>query len=212
VDKGRYKGRRVDFTPYAVSLFTPHLYFKHEQAGCGATALALLTGVPSLMVRAANKGKPHYSDSFMISFLRKRKFRIRKLTLCDVSHAVKPVGFNYVLLLSQLVAKNECTWVVIYRGVCWHNCDTYFLDAQGLLNKPAISAYLVWHPRWGRGGTDAIDRDERSKCRWFALVIKGKVLQKTFTASIEDAEKRFRILWGKLPLGSKVVPSTGRRM
>lgn len=45
--KGSYKGRRVDFAGYAVSCFTPHLFCGEfrKTLGCGAAALALLTGV-----------------------------------------------------------------------------------------------------------------------------------------------------------------------
>jgi hypothetical protein len=205
VDKGTYKSRRVSFEPYAVRLFTPYLYFDARHAGCGATALSVLTGVPPLRVRDANRCRDHYSDKFMLAFLRRRAFRVRKLTMCDASHAANQVGLNHVLLMSQLFSKNECTWVVTYRGVCWHNCDTYMLDKLSLINKPAISIYFVWHPRWGRSGEiDPIEPQDK-KSRWFSLVKNGVVLQRSFSASLEDAAKRFRLLWGKLPEGAKIL-------
>ena len=72
MDKGTYKGRRVVFKRYATSCFNPYLFCDpgSDLRGCGACALALLTGVTPEKIAAKNGGV-HYPDAFMIRFLRK---------------------------------------------------------------------------------------------------------------------------------------------
>jgi hypothetical protein len=148
--KGSYKGHRVDFAGYAVSCFTPHLFCGdfRKTLGCGASALALLTGVKPEEVSEHNKFRAHYSDTFMLRFLRSRRFRIARLTLCNLSVATSRIGVSHVILASQLVLKNEATWSVVHNGCCYHNFDIFRPNSLTFLNKPLLSAYLVNSPAW----------------------------------------------------------------
>jgi hypothetical protein len=149
VELGRYTGRRVDFSKYAASFFNPHLF--HDgfrlRSGCGATALALLTGVAPEIIAQKN-GTPHYADDFMIRFLRRRGFSVLALTQCSVSAATNKVGGQHVVLLSQLFRKNEGTWGVLFNDTYFHNFHIFRLTTLSMLNKPILSAYLVMHSRW----------------------------------------------------------------
>lgn len=149
MDKGNYTGRRIEFTRYAASVFQPHLFAGYERArmGCGSTALALLTGEPPEKIAAKN-GRAHHSDEFMLRFLRRLGFRVLQLTLCNVSETTSIVGAANVILLSQLFRKAEATWGVIFNGFYFHNFDIYSLETLSFINKPIVSAYLVFHPRW----------------------------------------------------------------
>ena len=149
MDKGTYKGRRVVFKHYAVSCFNPFLFSDSasELRGCGAGALALLTGVAPERIAAKNGGI-HYSDAFMLRFLRECGFRTLQLTQRNLSAAKDYVGTEHVILLSQLFKRNEATWGVIFGGMYYHNFSLFGLNALSLLNKPVLSAYLVVDPRW----------------------------------------------------------------
>jgi hypothetical protein len=163
VDRGFYTGRRVDFALYAVSCFNPYLFSAPFRArlGCGAGALALLTGVAPERIAAKNGGR-HYSDEFMLRFLRQHGFSLLRLTLCNVSAGGSKVGKSHVILVSQLILRNEATWGVIYDGNYYHNFCSYYLDSLSLLNKPILSAYLVMHPRWRLPAPD--EKPVRSAC------------------------------------------------
>jgi hypothetical protein len=116
-------------------------------AGCGANALALLTGtVPDIIAR--QNGSNHFSDEFMLRFLRARGFIAVQLTLCNVSVAETDIGAGHLLLVSQLYSKNEGTWCVIFNDTCFHNFAVYRLSTLAFLNRPLLSAYIVYHPEW----------------------------------------------------------------
>ncbi len=147
--KGRYTRHRVDFTRYSVAFFTPHLFAApgRSGAGCGATALSLLTGVPPQIIRAIN-GQAHYPDHFMRTFLKKRGFLVVPLTICNISSAKTRLGDRHVVLISQLFTRNEATWGVIFNSMYYHNFEIYALEALSFLNKPILTAYVVSHVKW----------------------------------------------------------------
>lgn len=139
----------MDFSPFAASFFAPHLFSGsvRSQLGCGASALALITGVAPEIIFAQNHG-PHYSDRFMTRFLRARNHRTLRLTPRIVTGAKNKIGQDHVLLVSQWFRPDEGTWGVIYGGFYYHNFDAYELSALAFLNKPIMSAYVVIHPTW----------------------------------------------------------------
>jgi hypothetical protein len=149
MERGTYTGHRVDFKNYAVSFFNPHLFSDSisSHAGCGACALAMLTGTDPGTVAAKN-GNRHYADDFMLRFLRRQQFKVLALTLCNVSTARSDLGPDNVILVSQLFTRNEGTWGIIFQCNYYHNFSIYSLNALSMLNKPVLSAYVVFHPKW----------------------------------------------------------------
>lgn len=149
METGSYNGRRIDFTKYAASRFNPFLFSSTIASlqGCGATALALLTGVDPALIAKMNQG-PNYSDAFMLKFLRLRAFRVQALTQCNLTQATGAITSTHVLLASQLFTENEATWSVIYGGVLFHNFELLTASTLCFLNKPLLTAYLIHHPSW----------------------------------------------------------------
>lgn len=150
MEKGSYNGRRVDFSRYKASRFNPYLFLDSldHKCGCGASALALLTGVSPAEILVENDSI-HFPDEFMLRFLRDHGCTVQELTQCNVSASDSKVRPEHVVLLSQLFRKDEGTWGVIFSGVVYvHNFAFYHLDHLSLLNKPVLSAYLVIHPHW----------------------------------------------------------------
>jgi len=145
----RKKWHALNLQPFVVSVFTPHLFSATEDLaqGCGASTLALLTGVAPNRIASQN-GRPHYSDRFMLRFLRARKFRVLRLTPDKLVRAEDRVRPDHVLLISQLFQPGEGTWGVVFGHLFYHNFIAYSLSKFAFLNKPILSAYLVIHPRW----------------------------------------------------------------
>lgn len=137
MDRGKYTGRRVNFSLYATACFKPFLFSAATDAlsGCGASALALLTGIPPAQFVPKN-GEKHYSDAYMLRCLRHHGFRVLQLTQCNLSHAMGRITGRHVLLLSQLFRKNEATWLVHFNTVCYHNFDAYTLERCPSLTSP----------------------------------------------------------------------------
>jgi hypothetical protein len=172
VEKGYYKGRRVDFSKFAASCFNPFLFAgsARSRLGCGASALALLTGTAPEAIIAKKRGT-HYSDDFMMRFLRGKGFRVLLLTLCNLSSATANIGAAHVLLISQLFRKNEGTWGVIFNGLYYHNFESYLLETLCFINKPILSAYLVAHPRWQMNPLASLQPSPRPKIRSGGLTL-----------------------------------------
>jgi hypothetical protein len=149
VEKGTYTRRRVDFSKYSVAFFNPYLFADAKKAscGCGAVALSTLTGIlPERL--ALRNGDRHYSDRFMQKVLREQGFTVVPLSLCTVSIAKARLANNNVLLLSQLFRRNEATWGVVFNSMYYHNYQAYNLEVLSFLNKPVLTAYALWHPKW----------------------------------------------------------------
>lgn len=149
MERGTYTSRRVDFSKLAAAFFDPHLFIdpRRTEFGCGASALALLTGIaPEVIAKKHGPGK-HYSDRFMIGFLRANGFTVERLTLCRMSNGSQ-ISLANVVLLSQLLLPNEGTWGVAYDQIYYHNFDVYKIDHLSLINKPPITAYAIAHERW----------------------------------------------------------------
>jgi hypothetical protein len=172
VEKGSYKGRRVDFSKFAASCFNPYLFAGSARSGlgCGASALALLTGTAPEAIIAKKRGK-HYSDDFMVRYLRGRGFRVLLLTLCNLSSVSANIGSAHVLLISQLFRQNEGTWGVIFNGLYYHNFESYLLGTLCFINKPILSAYLVAHPKWQMNPPVSLKPAPRPKIRSGGLTL-----------------------------------------
>lgn len=150
MEKGSYKGRLVDIPRFKASRFNPYFFLGplDSRCGCGASALALLTGISPAQILVENNSV-HFPDEFMLRFLRRHGCTVQELTQCNVSASDSKIGPDHIVLLSQLFRRNEATWGVIFSGVVYvHNFAFYHLDNLSLLNKPVLSAHLVIHPHW----------------------------------------------------------------
>jgi hypothetical protein len=84
----------------------------------------------------------------MVRFLKRRAFRVLRLTPLRISSALNPIGNEHVILVSQLISDYVASWTVIWDSMVWHNFSAYNLSGLAGLNKPILSAYLVIHPSW----------------------------------------------------------------
>ena len=151
--KGKYKEVKIDFNKLSVEWFAPHLYRKDAYAlGCGRTALTTLTGVSPDMIPIGKGEKHHYSDRFMVNFLRQRDYQVLPVTQCDMTQhsdvILHEITEDHVVLFSQLMIKNEASWSVTYGGLVYHNFYVTRLHGMEFLNKPLLSAYVIFHPKW----------------------------------------------------------------
>lgn len=155
METGFYIDKRINFDSFAINKFTPYIYdpYVHVSVPCGCSALALLTGVNPFHISALNKSKDHTSDKFMLDFLKSNGFKIAKLTQCSVSNNItrvleNKIKYYHVLLVSQLVLRNEASWSVINDQYIYHNFLVNLLKPLEFLNRPVLTSYLLFHKKY----------------------------------------------------------------
>lgn len=169
MDDGR-NDDRVDFDLFHVQKFIPHI-FTNTCNGCGANALALLTG--ELPESFPNKAS--WSTRFMLSFLRDRGFATQKITKNAVSQRFNPIANRHVLLILMRFISNEASWIVLNQDIVFHNFEITKLKTYEFLNHPIMDAYLLMHPSWNSPDfrmRKLGDRGEVVSCYYAADAIK----------------------------------------
>lgn len=128
----------------------------YSKAGCGATALSLLTGENPFSIRDRIKNtKGHYSDDFIRRSLRKNGISSYRLTKANLTNKDKydlcyKIKDNNVLLVSQLLAKGEASWLVYWNNMCIHNYEIRNLSPFDLINFPILSGYVLYKKAWNK--------------------------------------------------------------
>jgi hypothetical protein len=150
---GFYRKRPHDFSIWRAANFKFQNLGHSSGAGCGANAISTLTGTDPYAIRPKNR-KGHFSDKFMLTYLRNCKFVVTPVTMCDVSHSLGYFGLentikpDHVILLSALLHKNEASWLVMHKGNIVHNFGLKNVGPLDFINRPILSAYAVFHQKW----------------------------------------------------------------
>jgi hypothetical protein len=144
--------RRVDFDAFRVRKFVAHVFSPHYGIkGCGATALALLTGVNPIDIPYPPGNGDDWTKHYVYSFLRKKQFDIAELTMRNVtnfSHPRSPVSGQHVILASIKFIKGEASWVVVHNRTLYHNFEIATFTPYELINHPIMTAALIKHRTW----------------------------------------------------------------
>ena len=158
MENGTYGNAITDFRKLTLKKFPASLYnpITFGMNGCGANALSLITGKHPAEIKAKNKHKDHFPDSFMVKYLRNNGVTPFKITKCNLTGRTKKEHsdlFGYItndnlLLVSQLLKKNEASWGVYWGGLWFHNFELSRTDFMSLLNFPIVSAYCLYNPKW----------------------------------------------------------------
>lgn len=149
---GKYRHNKTNFNKYEVLKFGLHLFDCncYVGIGCGAAALALITGANPYKIRTKNQRT--WTDDFMVRFLRKHGFSVAAITKCDVTnedfYIKSPIKPYHIVLVSQLMKKNEASWSVLYNNYAFHNFEIRPLSNLEFLNHPILSAYTVYKKEW----------------------------------------------------------------
>lgn len=151
MEKGNYNAKKIDFNKYKVSKFP--LNFRDKTYayvwGCGSCALSLLSTKhgPDYFARL-NKFRNHYDDKFMVKMLKKEGYTVIPVTVANLTNTettYSPLTSRHLLLVSQMLLKNEGTWAVIFGGeyIC-HNYQLDLLTNLEFCNHPLISVYCLF--------------------------------------------------------------------
>lgn len=145
--KGRYEKKSSDFSSYRSPFFKPTL--NCQTHCCGWDAFRTITGEPPKS-RFGNLT----TDKHMVGALREKGVTVIPLTVSSVTN--RPdldnlVFENHVVLISQMFKKNEGSWCILYKRKIYHNChnETEFFHMLEFLNRPILSAYILWKKEWG---------------------------------------------------------------
>ena len=149
---GNYGPGNTNFSKLTVSYFPVTMWdnIDYGESGCGATALGLITGINPRIIAEQNGGD-HYSDRFMINFLRKHKFSVYEVNRANLTstkewkHKIKD---NHVVLYSAHTAKGECSYFVTYNGYIYHNFTISKPSYIDFLNFPIDSCYVIYKKNW----------------------------------------------------------------
>ena len=127
--------------------------YQYEGAGCGPATLSLLTGLdPAITTKLLNHKDSQDKD--LLKQLKKQGIQYYPITKCEMTNThyvtASKLTSQHVILMSQLFIKNEASWGILYDDIYYHNfrpCSSSCLD---LLNRPVLSAYVLWKPSWGK--------------------------------------------------------------
>jgi len=156
MENGKYIKNTTNFNKFVCKKFNPHLYdhVLHRSVGCGASALALITGHNPFKIAAKNKNRDHYPDKFLINYLRKNGYKVITINKCNLTNRETVIKYkinsNHILLMSQLFLKKEASWVVSWNDLLFHNFEVSRLDAFGFINCPIVSAYVIYKKSYNR--------------------------------------------------------------
>lgn len=154
---GKYGNGNTKFNKLAVNKLPIHWFNieNHSNIGCGSTTLALLTGINPLYIKPRNsknsKDDHHYSDRFMISFLRKHNisvYEINKANLSNNKDWKYTLDDRHVILTSNLVKKDEATWGIYWNNTYIHNFEVIKLKPTNFLSFPTVSSYVLYNENW----------------------------------------------------------------
>lgn len=149
---GNYGPGNTDFKKLQVSKFPLTLWdgVAYGHCGCGATALALITGKNPLDIADKN-GRRHYSDRFMVDFLRKHGVSVFEVNRANLTRSKKwehQLGDNNVVLYSAHTAKGESSYFVTFCGYLYHNFSISKANYLDFLNFPIDSCYVLFKKSW----------------------------------------------------------------
>lgn len=147
--------KKVNYKDFEVSKFSPHFFStSYGGLGCGICCLSLLSGQHPSTIYNTNKKNPNdFKDSFMVNFLRKKKFDILPIKMLQVSNHLQTftdqITKRHVLMISQIFNKEESSWSVCWGGeyLC-HNFYISHLERLEFLNRPILSAFLIKCSAW----------------------------------------------------------------
>jgi hypothetical protein len=150
---GKYKENSTNFNLYKASYFRPYLFYSgiFETIGCGPATLSLLTGEHPVAAAASLKDK-HTSDEQLLKRLADFGIHNYPITKCEMTDSattvVNKITSQHVVLISQLYIRNVASWGVLYDEILYHNFRPCAWTSMDLLNRPVLSAYVLWKPEW----------------------------------------------------------------
>ena len=149
---GNYGPGNTNFKKLQVSKFPITLWdgLNYEHCGCGATALGLITGVNPRKIAEKN-GRRHYSDRFMVEFLRKHGISVYEVNRANLSRSKEwrhQILDNNVILYSCNTTKGEGSHFVTYNGYIYHNFQVAKANYLDFLNFPIISCFCLYKKSW----------------------------------------------------------------
>lgn len=132
--------------------FNPHIFGKDwDRVGCGITTLSLITGEhPEILSSRYKKEAKDFPDKVMISHLENKKIKVFQLHLSATGkfNPLQQVCDENIILATVRMTEKEATWVVLYRGIMWHNFVGLEMNVTTLINYPIKSAYVLMKKEW----------------------------------------------------------------
>ena len=126
MEAGFYTKNPIDWESLRVPFFRFPSFIGPCGWGCGANALKILTGIEQYKIAKENRSDD-YQDEFMVNFLKKRNYKVVPVTQCSMSNTpierilTNKIRYDHVLLISQILHKNEASWIICYNNKLMQN-------------------------------------------------------------------------------------------
>lgn len=149
---GNYGPGNTNFKKLQVSKFPVTLWdnVAYGHCGCGATALGLITGVSPSKIAEKN-GRRHYSDRFMVDYLRKKGVSVYEVNRANLTRSKQwehQLSDNNVVLYSAHTAKGEQSWFLTFNSYIYHNFIISKASHLDLLSFPIDSMFILFSKKW----------------------------------------------------------------
>ncbi len=155
---GVYTKKKINFKDWEVDKFPLTFWNKHSYlyAGCGFNALATIVGKENpYAIRALSKDKDSCVKKFFFKYLKSNGFKVLELTKCHLSNKKKEVSTligelnsKHILVTTQILKRNECSYFVNSFSMTIHNQIIYSTDILDFVNFPIYEAFLITHPTY----------------------------------------------------------------
>jgi hypothetical protein len=138
----------------------------------------------------------HMSDARMVQYLKDNGYTVEPITICsmaelnnDFDGADWHIRKDHVLLISQQFLKGEASWIVVYGDELMHNFQRAKLHPLEFINRPILTAYVVYHPKWNfpPSVADVIEKQ-------YAIKPKRKKLAVVGSRTFDDKVRLYEIL------------------
>lgn len=159
--EGRYVSRLTDYNTYRSSFFVPYQGVATHCCGWDAFRTIAWDSPPRKFGNLT-------MDNQMVGALKSSGITVIPLSVCSVTNRISLdnlITEKHVVLISQMFKRNEGSWCVLYDGKIYHNCEdeTEFFHPLEFINRPILSAYLVWDRKWTRKSKRYLAEQRRLK-------------------------------------------------
>lgn len=142
---GTYGPRNTDFKKLRIERAELCFFDKvvYGETGCGANALALLTGVNPLKFKTWDG---LYPDNFMLYKLRAHGYSVYEVTKANLTFsktAAMIIDDRHLILYSSLLSRGIASWFVSFNNMVVHNFDVFAPSYWALINSPIHSMFVL---------------------------------------------------------------------
>ena len=125
-------------------------FMEAEQAHCGESILAKLTGLHPMALNMANKKRKGMTETYMITKLKKYGFQVvhlnakMKLALLEKGESVKK---DHLLLINAQLTPKDNSWLLCFDNTVFHNNEMTPVSFTSGIQVIIHNTWVIYHQR-----------------------------------------------------------------